>query len=63
MRPFVDGQVRGHEAVQAQRVDSLVKHMETDAAPALVALLHHAGPTYLRVLDELGIGACAASQR
>ena len=45
VRPFVDGQVRGHEAVQAQRVDSLVKHMETDAAPALVALLHHAGPT------------------
>ena len=46
-RPFVDGQVRGHEAVQAQRVDSLVKHhATTDAPPALVALLHHAGPTY-----------------
>ena len=57
VRPFVDGQVRGHEAVQAQRVDSLVKHMETDAAPALVALLHHAGPTYLQVLDEVTASA------
>lgn len=53
VRAFVDGQVRGHEAVQAQRVDSLVKHMETDAPPALVALLHHAGPTYVRTLEEL----------
>jgi uncharacterized protein (DUF1015 family) len=53
VRLFVDGQVRGHEAVQAQRVDSLVRHMETDAAPALVALLHHAGPAYVRVLAEV----------
>ena len=53
VRGFVDGRVRGHEAVQAQRVDSLVKHMETDAAPALVALLHQAGPAYLRTVAEV----------
>ncbi len=51
---FVARQVRGHEAVQAQRVDSLVKHHETtDAPPALVALLHHAGPAYERTLEEV----------
>ena len=51
---FVGGQVRGHEAVQAQRVESLVHHQTTtDAPPALVALLHHAGPTYARTLDEV----------
>ena len=45
IRAFVAGQVRGHEAVQTQRVESLVRHHETtDAPPALVALLHHAGP-------------------
>ncbi len=54
---FVGGQVRGHEAVQAQRVESLVHHALTDAPPALVALLHHAGPTYRRTLDEV----CATS--
>jgi len=53
VRGFVDGRVRGHEAVQAQRVDSLVKHMETDAAPALVALLHRAGAAYLRTVDDV----------
>lgn len=50
---FVDGRARGHEAVQAQRVDSLVRHMETDAAPALVALLHHAGPAYVSTVDAV----------
>ena len=51
---FVGGQVRGHEAVQAQRVESLVHHQTTtDAPPALVALLHHAGPAYARTLDEV----------
>jgi uncharacterized protein (DUF1015 family) len=51
---FVSGQVRGHEAVQAQRVESLVHHQTTtDAAPALVALLHHAGPTYAGTLEEV----------
>ena len=54
IRAFVDGQVRGHEAVQAQRVESLVEHHETtDAPPALVALLHHAGPAYARTLEEV----------
>jgi uncharacterized protein (DUF1015 family) len=52
VRAFVDGRARGHEAVQAQRVESLVKHMETDAPPALVALLHHAGPAYDRSVAE-----------
>ena len=53
VRAFVDGQVRGHEAVQSQRVESLVRHHETDAPPALVALLHHAGPAYVRTLDAV----------
>jgi len=54
VRAFVDGQVRGHEAVQSQRVESLVRHHETtDAPPALVALLHHAGPAYVSTLDEV----------
>jgi uncharacterized protein (DUF1015 family) len=50
VRAFTDGQVRGHEAVQAQRVESLVAHLRTDAPPALVALLHAAGPAYERVV-------------
>jgi uncharacterized protein (DUF1015 family) len=51
---FVSGQVRGHEAVQTQRVQSLVHHYATsDAPPALVALLHDAGPAYTRTLDEV----------
>jgi uncharacterized protein (DUF1015 family) len=51
---FVDGRARGHEAVQAQRVDSLVRHRETpDVPPALVALLHDAGPAFVRTVDEL----------
>jgi uncharacterized protein (DUF1015 family) len=55
---FVGGQVRGHEAVQPQRVESLVRHHETtDAPPALVALLHRVGPTYARTLEEV----CATS--
>lgn len=53
VRAFVDGQVRGHEAVQTQRVDSLVRHAKTDAPPALVALLHHAGPAYALTLEEV----------
>jgi uncharacterized protein (DUF1015 family) len=52
VRAFVDGQVRGHEAVQEQRVQSLVRHVETtDAPPALVALLHEAGPAYRRTVE------------
>ena len=54
VRAFVAGQVRGHEAVQTQRLDSLVRHHETtDAPPALVALLHHAGPAYARTIEEV----------
>lgn len=54
LRAFVGGQVRGHEAVQTQRVESLVHHYATtDTPPALVALLHDAGPTYARTLDEV----------
>src|SRR3954469_1563391 len=54
LRAFVDGQVRGHEAVQTQRVESLVHHYATtDAPPALVALLHDAGPAYTRTIDEV----------
>ena len=57
VRSFVDGQVRGHEAVQKQRVESLVRHVETtDAPPALVALLHHAGPVYARLVNEVQAG-------
>jgi D-3-phosphoglycerate dehydrogenase / 2-oxoglutarate reductase len=53
VRAFGD-QVRGHEAVQAQRVESLVHHhATTDAPPALVALLHNAGPVYAETLDEV----------
>jgi D-3-phosphoglycerate dehydrogenase len=54
LRAFVDGKVRGHEAVQTQRVESLVHHhATTDAPPALVALLHHAGPAYALTIDEV----------
>jgi D-3-phosphoglycerate dehydrogenase len=54
LRAFVGGQVRGHEAVQAQRVESLVHHhATTDAPPALVALLHEAGPAYAETLEEV----------
>ena len=54
LRAFVDGQVRGHEAVQEQRVQSLVHHVETtDAPPALVALLHAAGPVFRRTVESV----------
>jgi uncharacterized protein (DUF1015 family) len=51
---FVGGKVRGHEAVQSQRVESLVHHhATTDVPPALVALLHHAGATFESTVDEV----------
>lgn len=53
---FVDGQVRGHEAVQPDRVEALVQHFA--AAPPrteLVALLHRAGPGV--------VGAVATTRR
>jgi D-3-phosphoglycerate dehydrogenase len=55
LRAFVGGQVRGHEAVQPQRVESLVHHLATDAPPALVALLHDAGPAYALTVDEVSL--------
>ena len=51
---LVDGRARGHEAVQDQRVESLVKHRESpDVPPALVALLHDAGPVFRGVISEM----------
>jgi len=42
---FVDGQVRGHEAVQPERVDGLVDYFTAAGARSeLVALLHRPGP-------------------
>jgi uncharacterized protein (DUF1015 family) len=42
---FVDGQVRGHEAVQPNRVEALVDHYTAAAVRSeLVALLHPSGP-------------------
>ncbi len=42
---FVDGTVRGHESVRPGRVKALVRHFATTRdRPALVALLHRAGP-------------------
>ena len=52
MQAFVDGRVRGHEAVQPQRVEALVRHhAATDDPPALVALLHRPGWAFTRTLD------------
>lgn len=50
---FVDGQVRGHEAVQPDRVDALVNRFA--GAPTrseLVALLHRAGPGVAAAVAE-----------
>lgn len=50
---FVDGRVRGHEAVQAQRVEALVRHHAmTDDPPAPVALLHRPGEAFIRTCEE-----------
>jgi uncharacterized protein (DUF1015 family) len=50
---FRDRQVRGHEAVQPERVAALVRHFATAPARAeLVALLHRAGPVFARARDE-----------
>ena len=52
-RPSPTGRVRGHEAVHQVRVDALVwHHSRTHAAPALVMLLHRAGPEFTRVVAE-----------
>lgn len=50
---FADGQVRGHEAVTPSRVEALLRHHATAlAAPALVTLLHAAGPAFRQLLEE-----------
>lgn len=52
IRAFVDRQVRGHEAVHPGRVEGLVRHhAETAGPPALVTLLHRAGPAFTTMLD------------
>jgi uncharacterized protein (DUF1015 family) len=52
IQAFVDGRVRGHEAVHTRRVEALVRHYATTTAPpALVTLLHRAGPAFTRTLD------------
>jgi uncharacterized protein (DUF1015 family) len=49
---FVDGRVRGHEAVDTRRVEALVRHHATTTAPpALVTLLHREGAAFTRTLD------------
>ena len=51
---FANGQVRGHEAVHAHRVESLLHHYATtNDPPALVSLIHRAGPAFLRALDTV----------
>jgi len=52
VRAFLDGRVRGHEAVHPQRVAALIRHHATTTGPpALVALLHRAGPAFLGALE------------
>ena len=53
IQAFVDGRVRGHEAVQAERVEALVRHHATsDDPPAPVALIHRPGEAFTRLLQE-----------
>jgi uncharacterized protein (DUF1015 family) len=52
IQAFVDGRVRGHEAVHTRRVEAMVRHHATTTAPlALVTLLHRAGAAFTRTLD------------
>ena len=54
VQAVADGRVRGHEAVHKQRVDALVWHRATtDAPPALVTLLHRAGPEFTRTIEAV----------
>jgi uncharacterized protein (DUF1015 family) len=51
VQAFLDGRVRGHEAVQPERVEALIRHhVTTDGPPALVTLLHRAGPAFMQAL-------------
>ena len=53
VQAVADGRVRGHEAVDQLRVDALVwHHSRTDSPPALVTLLHRAGPEFTRAVAE-----------
>ncbi|MDN5895284.1 MAG: DUF1015 family protein [Nocardioides sp.] len=54
---FVDGQVRGHEAVQPARVDALVDHLRAAGARCgLVSLLHRPGPGHATALAAAAAG-------
>jgi uncharacterized protein (DUF1015 family) len=53
VQAVADGRVRGHEAVEQLRVDALVwHHTTTDTPPALVLLLHRAGPAFARAVED-----------
>jgi uncharacterized protein (DUF1015 family) len=53
VQAVADGHVKVHEAVHQLRVDALVwHHTTTDTPPALVLLLHRAGPEFARVVAE-----------
>jgi uncharacterized protein (DUF1015 family) len=50
---IAQGQVRGHEAVHQLRVDALIwHHGRPHSPPALVKLLHRAGPEFTRALAQ-----------
>ncbi len=50
---FVDGRVRGHEAVQPDRVEALVDHFASaEVRSELVALLHRSGPAVGAAIAE-----------
>jgi uncharacterized protein (DUF1015 family) len=54
VQAVADGQVKVHEAVQQLRVDALVWHHTTaETPPALVLLLHRAGPEFARAVAEV----------
>ena len=54
---FLDGSVRGHEAVQPRRVEGLVEHFSSAAVRSeLVALLHEPGPTVLAAVNRAAEG-------
>lgn len=51
VQALADGRVRGHEAVDPLRVEALVwHHARSNTPPALVMLLHRAGPAYNRAV-------------
>ncbi len=53
---FIDGRVRGHEAVQPERVAALVDHYSSATVRSeLVALLHRSGPAL-----DAAIAACVS---